>query len=176
MESEKLENKLKKPAKKAAKKKAAKRPRKPKSKKKKSEHYVNSKEFKAALVQYYDDEDMTQYLGEVVYKISVGLSYAPNFINYTYKEDMIGDAVLKMLAAIREKKFDITSPFNPFSYYTTIAFHAFVNRIKKEKRYRETIDNYQQEVYTQQLNSSDGPDIYTGTDNNDGQDDGQYDD
>jgi len=164
MESEKLESKLKlktkaaKPPKKAAKK------RKPKSKKKKSEHYVNSKEFKAALVQYYKDEDMTQYLGEVVYKISVGLSYAPNFINYTYKEDMIGDAVLKMLAAIREKKFDITSEYNPFSYFTTIAFHAFVNRIKKEKRYRETIDNYQQEVYSQQLNSSDGPSIYTGID------------
>lgn len=179
MESEKLESKLKKkpPAKAKAKPKAkakAKRPRKPRSKKKKSEHYVNSKEFKAALVQYYDDEDMTQYLGEVVYKISVGLSYAPNFINYTYKEDMIGDAVLKMLAAIREKKFDITSEYNPFSYFTTIAFHAFVNRIKKEKRYRETIDNYQQEVYTQQLNSSDSPSIYTGTENNDGQSDGQY--
>ena len=160
MESEKLESKLKK------KKAVKKRPRKPKSKKKKSEHYVNAKEFKAALVQYYDDEDMTQYLGEVVYKISVGLSYAPNFINYTYKEDMIGDAVLKMLAAIREKKFKIESEYNPFSYFTTIAFHAFVNRIKKEKRYRETIDNYQQEVYSQQLNSPDGPSIYTGTDGN----------
>tara|TARA_Y100000310_G_scaffold211100_1_gene211828 strand:- start:1039 stop:1422 length:384 start_codon:yes stop_codon:yes gene_type:complete len=105
-------------------------------------------------------DTIPDYLGETIYKIAVGLSYASNFINYTYKEDMIGDAIVKMLAAIREKKFDINSGYNPFSYYTTIAYHAFVNRIKKEKRYRETIDNYQQEYYAAQLGSEDGPDIY----------------
>ena len=140
-------------------KKAAKKKRK---KKKSSEHYVSPKEFQQALVDFYKSgsDTIPDYLGETIYKIAVGLSYASNFINYTYKEDMIGDAIVKMLAAIREKKFDINSGYNPFSYYTTIAYHAFVNRIKKEKRYRETIDNYQQEYYAAQLGSEDGPDIY----------------
>ena len=157
-----------KPAKKAA-KKAAKKPAKAKKKrksKKNKAYYVSPKEFKENIVAYYHsgEEMITDYLGETVYKIAVGLSYAPNFINYTYKEDMIGDAILKMLAALREKKFNIDSEYNPFSYFTTIAFHAFVNRIKKEKRYRETIDNYQQEYYAANLSSEDGPSIYVSPD------------
>ena len=165
------------PKKAAPKKAAAKKPAKTKKKrksKKNKEYYVSPKEFKANIVSYYHsgEEMITDYLGETVYKIAVGLSYAPNFINYTYKEDMIGDAILKMLAALREKKFNIDSEYNPFSYFTTIAFHAFVNRIKKEKRYRETIDNYQQEYYAANLSSEDGPSIYVSPDDEDS--DGNY--
>jgi len=60
---------------------------------------------------------------------------------------MIGDAVVKMIAAVKNKKFRIDSPSNPFSYFTTIAYHAFINRIKKEKKYRDTISDYQEQVY-----------------------------
>ena len=60
---------------------------------------------------------------------------------------MIGDAVVKMVAAVKNKKFKIDSPSNPFSYFTTIAYHAFINRIKKEKKYRETIADYQEQIY-----------------------------
>ena len=68
---------------------------------------------------------------------------------------MIGDAVYKMLLAIKNKKFDITSEYNPFSYFTTIAFHAFINRIKKEKKQREIVSQYQESVYEELLTSSD---------------------
>ena len=142
--------------------------KKKRRKKKNNEYYVNPKEFQAAMEAYYaEDGDIPDYLGETIYKIAVGLSYASNFINYTYKEDMIGDAIVKMLAAIRDKKFDIKSGYNPFSYFSTIAYHAFVNRIKKEKRYRETIDSYQQEYYAAQLGSEDGPAIYITPENSD---------
>jgi DNA-directed RNA polymerase specialized sigma24 family protein len=60
---------------------------------------------------------------------------------------MIGDAVVKMIAAVKNKKFNLESTSNPFSYFTTIAYHAFINRIKKEKKYRETINDYQEQVY-----------------------------
>ena len=142
--------------------------KKRKSKKKKSAHYVNAKDFQHAIEEYYkqDTDEMSHYLGETIYKISTGLSFAPNFINYTYKEDMIGDAILKMLAALRERKFKVGLGYNPFSYFTTIAYHAFVNRIKKEKKYRETIDSYQQEMYSAQLaNTEGGPAIYVTPDN-----------
>jgi hypothetical protein len=132
----------KKPAKKAAKKVVKK-----KKKKKKKAYYVNPAEFLADIEEYYVSDDLTNKLGEAVYKIATGLSYAPNFINYSYKDDMIGDAVMKMVAALRNKKFNIDSGNNPFSYFTTIAFHAFINRIKKEKKHRETITQYQEKVY-----------------------------
>ena len=113
----------------------------------KKTYYVNPKQFLQQLTEYYETDDLIDELAEAVYKIAVGLSYSPNFINYSYKDEMIGDAVVKMVAAVKNKKFRIDSPSNPFSYFTTIAYHAFINRIKKEKKYRETINDYQEQVY-----------------------------
>jgi len=129
-----------------------------KSSKSKKPYYVNAKEFSGALVDFYksNDDQIPDQLGEYIYKIATGLSYAPNFINYTYKDDMIGDAVYKMLLAIKNKKFDVESKYNPFSYFTTIAFHAFINRIKKEKKQREIIGEYQESIYDELMSSSDG--------------------
>lgn len=117
--------------------------------KKNNAHYVNSKEFTQDIVEYYDSgsDDIGEKLGESISKIAKGLSYAPNFINYSYREDMIGDAIVKMFTALKMKKFDINSGNNPFSYFTTIAFHAFINRIKKEKKQRQIVSDYQEMVY-----------------------------
>jgi DNA-directed RNA polymerase specialized sigma24 family protein len=135
----------------AAKKPVAKKPRaKTKSKKKKSEYYVNGKEFKEQIVLFYADEENMTLLNDLsksIVKIAQGLSYAPNFINYSYRDDMVGDAIVKMFSALRNKKFNTESGHNPFSYFTTIAFHAFINRIKKEKKQRDTISQYQEAVY-----------------------------
>lgn len=117
--------------------------------KKNNAHYVNSKEFKEDIKNYYDSgsDEIGEKLGSNIFKIATGLSYAPNFINYSYKDDMIGDAVVKMFTALQMKKFDIESGNNPFSYFTTIAFHAFINRIKKEKKQRQVVSDYQEMVY-----------------------------
>ena len=123
------------------------KPRAKTKKPNKKTYYVNPKEFLQNLKDYYKTDDLIDELAESVYKIAVGLSYSPNFINYSYKDEMIGDAVVKMIAAVKNKKFKIDSPSNPFSYFTTIAYHAFINRIKKEKKYRETINDYQEQIY-----------------------------
>ena len=121
---------------------------KPKTKKpNKKTYYVNPKQFLQMLADYYESDDLIDELAESVYKIAVGLSYSPNFINYSYKDEMIGDAVVKMVAAVKNKKFNLESTSNQFSYFTTIAYHAFINRIKKEKKYRETINDYQEQIY-----------------------------
>ena len=123
------------------------KPKKKKKKANKKTYYVSPKEFLGLLTEYYSTDDLVDELATSVYKIAVGLSYSPNFINYSYKDEMIGDAVVKMVAAVKNKKFNLDSPSNPFSYFTTIAYHAFINRIKKEKKYRETINDYQEQVY-----------------------------
>ena len=121
--------------------------KKAKKKKSKKPYYVNPVEFFDRIKLYYETDDLTEDLGEAVYKIAIGLSYAPNFINYSYKDEMIGDAILKMMMALENKKFNCDSGHSPFSYFTTIAFHAFINRIKKEKKHRETIIQYQEKIY-----------------------------
>ena len=123
------------------------KPRAKTKKPNKKTYYVSPKEFLQNLKDYYKTDDLIDELAQSVYKIAVGLSYSPNFINYSYKDEMIGDAVVKMIAAVKNKKFKIDSPSNPFSYFTTIAYHAFINRIKKEKKYRETINDYQEQIY-----------------------------
>ena len=117
------------------------------SKSKKKEYYVNPKTFYEQIKDYYTTDNLDDELAESINKIAIGLSYATNFINYTYKDEMVGDAIVKMFTALKHKKFNIDSHSNPFSYFTTIAYHAFINRIKKEKRYKQTINEYQEVIY-----------------------------
>jgi hypothetical protein len=114
-------------------------------------HYVNSREFEEEIRVYYNTGKISEKLGESLTKIANGLSYAPNFINYSYKDDMIGDAIVKMFSALHNKKFRLDSGFSPFSYFTTIAFHAFINRIKKEKKHHQAITEYKEKVYTETM-------------------------
>jgi len=116
-------------------------------------HYVNGKEFEDEIRTFYKTDHISLKLGDSITKIAHGLSYAPNFINYSYKEEMIGDAIVKMVSALKNKKFKLDSGFSPFSYFTTIAFHAFINRIKKEKKHHETVTNYKDRVYTDIMTS-----------------------
>lgn len=136
-------------------------PKVKKTKADKERYYVNGKEFHNAINAFYkcDTTDIPDELAIYIKKIAEGLSYAPNFINYSYKEDMVGDAIVKMLSALRNKKYDPESGSNPFSYFTTIAFHAFINRIKKEKKHREMINDYQEAMYNDLLSTEMGSKI-----------------
>lgn len=132
-------------------------------------YYVDPKTFKDAIRTFYETDKFEDYLGECINKIASGLSYNSKFRDYTYREDMIGDAIVKMYAALKNKNFDVNSEYNPFSYFTTIAFRAFINRIKKEKRLhkaetefreieyeRHMIDDTDGYVYTRSAYDSDG--------------------
>jgi DNA-directed RNA polymerase specialized sigma24 family protein len=68
---------------------------------------------------------------------------------------MIGDALIKMYAALKYKKYKFETKSNPFSYFTTIAYHAFINRIKKEKKHHATITSYKEKVYEEYMSNPD---------------------
>jgi len=109
-------------------------------------NYVEPEVLKEQICTFYKTGIMIDELAISVNEIAKRLSFAPNFINYTYREEMVGDALIKMIKALREHKFD-PDKGNPFSYFTKIAFHAFCKRIKGEKKHRQTILDYQNEVY-----------------------------
>ena len=118
--------------------------------KKKSEHYVNNKEFLAAMVEYkksvskskwtkdsnsnsnINKPKVPDYIGECFLKIANHLSYRPNFINYTYRDDMISDGIENCLQYL--DNFNPDKSNNPFAYFTQIIYYAFVRRIQKEKK------------------------------------------
>lgn len=114
-------------------------------------HYINNKEFSLAVVEYVktvnearekneETPKVTDYIARCFLKISEGLSHRPNFVRYTYREEMVMDAVENCLRAIGN--YDITTATrtgnpNAFSYFTQICFYAFVRRITKEKKQQE---------------------------------------
>ena len=113
------------------------------TKKKKPEHYVNNKEFYAAMVEYKiicraaeeagkEQPRIPEYLGMCIYKIATKLSNRPNFINYSYKDEMIGDGIENAILNIRS--FNPDKYDNPFAYFTQCIFNSFVQRINKEKK------------------------------------------
>ena len=133
-------------------KKAVKKPGKRRGPKPKiDEYYVNPVVFKDQIREYYITDDCIFELADSLKKIAYGLGNKSNFINYTYKDEMIGDALVKMYTALQNHKFNVDSKHNPFSYFTTIAFHAFINRIKKEKKHHETVSQYKEVVYEQEM-------------------------
>ena len=112
-------------------------------KKKKKHHYVDNKKFLEAIIerkkliaeaeaQGEPKPQISNYLGECILKIANHLSYRPNFINYTYREEMISDGIENCLQYI--DKFDPNFSTNPFAYFTQIIYYAFIRRIQKEKK------------------------------------------
>lgn len=114
----------------------------------KKEYYVSPKEFTEELQNYYQSNIITDKLALMIKNIAYGLAHAPNFINYTFKEDAIGDSLINMFNALKEKKYKFDRGANPFSYFNSISFNCWRSRIKKEKRMRDTLAAYQEEVYS----------------------------
>jgi len=116
--------------------------------KQKKEYYVSPKEFTEELQAYYQSNIITDKLALMIKNIAYGLAHAPNFINYTFKEDAIGDSLINMFNALKDKKYKFDRGANPFSYFNSISFNCWRSRIKKEKRMRDTLAAYQEEVYS----------------------------
>ena len=109
----------------------------------KKEHYVNNKEFLEAMTAYKkavnkaiknktDKPLVSDYIGSCFLKIANHLSYRPNFINYTFRDDMVSDGIENCLQYL--DNFNPAKSSNPFAYFTQIIYYAFIRRIQKEKK------------------------------------------
>ena len=110
---------------------------------KKTKHYINNPDFLAALIDYQtkcdeakaagkDDPQIPNYIGECFLKIAEHLSRKPNFISYSFRDEMIADGIENCLMYFRN--FDPDKSSNPFSYFTQITYYAFLRRRQKEKK------------------------------------------
>ena len=118
---------------------------------KKSIHYVNNSDFSSAVVEYVERVDnarkneitiptVPDYIAQCFLRIAEGLSHKANFIRYTYREEMVMDAVENCLKAIGNYNLEAatrTGKPNAFAYFTQITWYAFLRRITKEKKQQE---------------------------------------
>ena len=114
-------------------------------------HYVNNKQFSQAVVDHVVNLKecekkglpkpiVPDYIAQCFLKICEGLSHKANFVRYTYREEMVMDAVENCLKAI--DRFDPeaatrTGNLNAFAYFTQISWYAFLRRIQNEKRQQD---------------------------------------
>jgi len=133
-------------------------------------HYVNNSDFSTAVVEYVKSLEeakqnntelpiVTNYIAECFLKISEGLSHKANFIRYTYREEMVMDAVENCLKAIDNYNLDVatrTGKPNAFAYFTQIAWYAFLRRIQKEKKQQDIKMKYVSESGIEEFLMSNG--------------------
>ncbi|CAB5221408.1 RNA polymerase sigma factor [uncultured Caudovirales phage] len=120
-----------------------------------AKHYVDNKRFFTEILHYkalcVDAEKagkskprIPPYLGECLYKIAFRLSLKPNFVNYTFREDMVADGLEKCIAYF--DNFNPEKSTNPFAYFTQIIYYAFLTRINSEKKHlyikQKTLENF----------------------------------
>jgi len=124
--------------------------------KRKSENYINNKEFSQAVFSYVKEcneckENGTEvpvvpnYIALGFKQIAEGLSHRPNFISYSYRDEMVMDAIENCLRAIRNYNIEAatrTGNPNAFAYFTQISYYAFLRRIAKEKKQQEIKESY----------------------------------
>ena len=107
------------------------------------EHYVDNKLFLKKMIEYKKacnkakrdgkaNPPVTNYIGGCFLKIANHLSFRPNFINYTFRDDMVSDGIENCLQYLAN--FNPRKSKNPFAYFTQIIYYAFVRRIQKEKK------------------------------------------
>jgi DNA-directed RNA polymerase specialized sigma24 family protein len=101
-------------------------------------HYVNNKDFYDAIVVYKQrlqenpEARVPDYIGQCIMAICTKLSTKPNFIGYSYRDEMIADGIENCISAVAG--FNPEKSNNPFAYFTQIAWNAFIRRITKEKK------------------------------------------
>jgi hypothetical protein len=119
-------------------------------------HYVNNAQFSQAVVDYVQTVReaksnkstlpiVPNYIAGCFLRIAEGLSHKSNFIRYTYREEMVMDAVENCLKAIENYNLEAatrTGKPNAFAYFTQISWFAFLRRIAKEKKQQDVKFKY----------------------------------
>lgn len=114
-------------------------------------HYVNNADFSEAVVSYVELLESAKqsknplpivpdYIAQCFLRIAEGLSHKSNFVRYTYREEMVMDAVENCLKAIENYNLDVATRSgrpNAFAYFTQISWYAFLRRIAKEKKQQD---------------------------------------
>lgn len=121
---------------------------------KQGRHYVNNKEFYADFVEYKKMKEeaeaaglekprLTNAIGAKIMLIANHVSYKPNFIGYSFRDEMVDDAIENCIRYA--DNFDVDKSTNPFAYFTQICTFAFIRRIQKERRQFMTKVRYVQQ-------------------------------
>lgn len=112
-----------------------------------SSNYVSNEEILKEITDYINSGEyidgkfvggkISERLGEIIQAIAENFSNKGSFASYTWREDMVADAVFTCVKYIHNT--DLNKP-NPFAYITTIIRNAFINYIRRQKKHSDIKD------------------------------------
>lgn len=116
--------------------------------KKKKNHYVDNERFLNEIVEYkkriaeakeqgLEKPRVSEYIGKCIYLIAENLSHKPRFMNYSFRDELVSDAIENCFLYF--DNFNPDKGSNPFAYFTQIIYYAFHRRISKEEKNRYII-------------------------------------
>jgi DNA-directed RNA polymerase specialized sigma subunit len=106
-------------------------------------NYVDNKTLYTAIVKYKTLQQdalesgsppprMPDTIGLAIMEMSRRMATKSNFSGYSFREDMVSDAIENGVSAI--ESFNPDKSDNPFGYLAITIYYAFLRRIQKEKR------------------------------------------
>lgn len=103
-------------------------------------YYITNEEMESEMKKFKDSGVMSERLGSMFISIATNYANKGNFTGYTWKKDMIGEAVYTCVRYAHNFDPDKQSKSNPFAYFTKICYHSFLNFIKKQKKHSDIKD------------------------------------
>ena len=145
-------------------------------------HYIDNKKFTKAIMDHNTDRlerasvgkeacRISWYIGQCIIDIANRLATKRNFSGYTWKGEMIDDAIMSCTKAVTKfdpSKLPPEKKPNGLAYFTSVANRAFINRIQYENRQLELNDNIVIDDYDYRfvLDHGDTLDEFINLDNN----------
>ena len=93
-----------------------------------------------------EERQPSERFGELMLEIARNLLLSPRFVGYGWedKEEMVGDALLKMMKNLKNIRDDKKNSL--FSYLTMCAYCAYVTYLRKKNRRMAFMEYYKQDV------------------------------
>lgn len=102
-------------------------------------NYVDNEKLLDEIKVYSETGEKTEEFGRMIFLIAQRYSEKGSFAGYSYKDDMICEAVLTCLKYMHNFKLDTEDP-NPFAYFSRVIHNSFLNYIAKQKKHSNIKD------------------------------------
>lgn len=102
-------------------------------------NYINNENLLAEVKIYVETGVQTEELGRMLLLLAKRYSDRGSFAGYSWKDDMICEAVLTCLRYMHNFDVTIDNP-NPFAYFSRIIHNSFLNYISKQKKHSQIKD------------------------------------
>lgn len=106
----------------------------------KDNKYITNEDLLPEIYKYRRTGKVSEELGGMLLLIAENVANKGNFHGYTWKQDMVSEALLTVIRYIHNFDPIRYEKPNPFAYLTTIISRAFLTYIAKQKKHSHIKD------------------------------------